>query len=56
MNGFVAWMLVLFGLLISFTVVGAIIGIPLMMWGSKAIKQKKFDKAVAKAINKQKQM
>lgn len=56
MNSFVAWTLILFGALISFTVVGAIIGIPMMMLGKHSIQKKKFEKAVQKAINKQKEL
>jgi len=56
MNSFVAWMLILFGALISFTVVGAIIGIPLMMLGKNSIQKKRFEKAVQKAVDKQRQL
>jgi len=56
MNGFVAGLIVFIGVLLSLTLVGAIIGIPLMMWGGHVIKAKQLEKAVAKVINKQNKM
>jgi len=56
MNGFVAGLLVFIGFILSCTLVGAIIGIPLMIWGNHVIKEQKLAKAVAKAINKQSKM
>ncbi|MFA5261939.1 MAG: hypothetical protein WC450_11990 [Candidatus Omnitrophota bacterium] len=50
MNTFTAYLIIFIGFLLTITIVGAIFGIPLMMWGSHAAKQRAMASAVAQGV------